>query len=100
MSKIRGVYFRDGVAYIRYRDAAGKLQRESTGQRSAKLAQDLLAKRRTEIAEGRYFPMRQFDRATFGELLNDWWGKHGQFTRSRFGYHLPKVRAAFAAERA
>jgi integrase len=63
--------------------------RESTGQHSSKFAEDLLAKRRTEVAEGRYFPTRHFERVAFADLLNDWWEKHGQNTRSRFEYHLP-----------
>ncbi len=63
--------FRNSTAYIRYLDQHGKLVRESTGQRSAKFAEDLLAKRRT-----------------------------GQHTRSRFEYHLPKIRERFADRRA
>ncbi len=100
MRKIRGVYFRAGTAYIRFRDEHGDIVRESTEQRSTKFAEDLLAKRRTEVAEGRYFPTRQFDRITFKELLDDWWEKHGQHTRSRFNFHLPKVREEFEAKRA
>jgi integrase len=100
VKKIKGVYFRNGTAYIRYLDQRGKLIRESTGQRSAKFAEDLLAKRRTEIAEGRYFPSRQFDRAPFEDLLNDWWERHGRNTRSRFEYHLPKIRDRFGSKRA
>jgi integrase len=100
VKKTKGIYFRNGTAYIRYLDQHGKLVRESTGQRSMKFAQDLLAKRRTEVAEGRYFPSRQFDRVTFAQLLDDWWEKHGQHTRSRFEYHLPKVRERFGTYRA
>jgi len=96
----RGVYFRNGVAYLRYKDQNGKIVRESTEQRSVKFAQDLLAKRKTEVAEGRYFPTRHFDRVMFEELLDDWWEKHGKQTRSRFEYHLPKVRERFGGRRA
>ncbi len=100
MKKIRGVYFRGGKAYIRYRDGNGNIVRESTEQRSAKFAEDLLAKRRTEVAQGVHFPTRQFDRVSFKDLLDDWWEKHGQHTRSRFNYHLPKIRENFEAKRA
>lgn len=72
MKRIRGVYFRKGIAYIRYRGPTGEIIRESTGQRSESFAADLLAKRRTEVAERRHFPIRQFERITFGELLEDW----------------------------
>jgi len=100
MKKVRGVYLRGGKAYIRYRDEHGNLVRESTEQRSLKFAEDLLAKRRTEVAEGRHFPTKQFDRVSFKDLLDDWWEKHGQHTRSRFVYHLPKIREHFDARRA
>jgi integrase len=100
MKKVRGVYLRGGKAYIRYRDEHGNLVRESTEQKSLKFAEDLLAKRRTEVAEGRHFPTKQFDRVSFKELLDDWWEKHGQHTRSRFVYHLPKIRENFEARRA
>jgi Phage integrase, N-terminal SAM-like domain len=96
----RGIYFRNGIAYIRFKDQDGKIARESTEQRSRKFALDLLAKRKTEVAEGRHFPTRQFDRVMFGGLLDDWWEKHGKQTRSRFNYHLPKVRERFGDRRA
>ena len=96
----RGVYFRNGIAYIRFKDQNGKIARESTEQRSRKFALDLLAKRKTEVAEGRHFPTRQFDRVMFDELFDDWWEKHGKQTRSRFNYHLPRVRERFAGKRA
>jgi hypothetical protein len=56
MKKIKGVYFRNGIAYIRYLDQHGRIVRESTGQRSSKFAEDLLAKRRTKVAEGDISP--------------------------------------------
>ena len=40
-SKSKGVYFRDGTAYIRYQDEHGADVRESTKQRSTKIAQDI-----------------------------------------------------------
>jgi integrase len=96
----RGIYFRNGIAYIRFKDENGKIVRESTEQRSRKFALELLAKRKTEVAEGRHFPTRQFDRIMFGELLDEWWEKHGKQTRSRFDYHLPKIRERFGDKRA
>ena len=96
----RGVYFRNGIAYLRYKDQNGQIVRESTEQRSVKFAQDLLAKRKTEVAEGRHFRTRHFDRVMFEELLDDWWEKHGKQSRSRFEYHLPRVRERFGGRRA
>jgi hypothetical protein len=71
MKKVKGVYFRNSTAYIRYLDQNGNLVRESTGQRSVTFAEDLLAKRRTEVAERKNFPSRQFDRVSFLDLLSD-----------------------------
>lgn len=98
--RARGLYFRNGIAYIRFKDRNGKIMRESTEQRSHKFALDLLAKRKTEVAGGRRFPTREFVRVRFAELLDHWWEKHGKQTRSRFDYHLPKVRQRFWGKRA
>ena len=90
-SSTKGVYFRDGIAYIRYQDEHGGDVRESTKQRSARAAQDILAKRKTEVAMRVHFPTRAFDAVTFGELADYWWQAHGSKTRSQFGYLYPRV---------
>ena len=56
-SKTKGVYFRDGTAYIRYQDEHGTDVRESTKQRSSKVAEGILAKRKTEVAMRQHFPI-------------------------------------------
>ena len=89
-SSAKGVYFRDGVAYIRYQDERGVDGRESTKQRSAKVAEDILAKRRTEVAMRMHFPTRAFDDVTFAELADYWWQAHGSKTRSQFEYLYPR----------
>jgi hypothetical protein len=88
-SSTKGVYFRDGVAYIRYQDEHGSDVRESTKQRSAKVADDILAKRKTEVAMRVQFPTRAFDAVTFAELADYWWQAHGSKTRSQFAYLYP-----------
>jgi integrase len=99
-SRNKGVYFRDGVAYIRYQDEHGGDVRESTKQRSARAAQDILAKRKTEVAMRVHFPTRAFDAVTFGELADYWWQAHGSKTRSQFGYLYPRVLEHFTNKRA
>jgi len=99
-SRTKGVYFRDGVAYIRYQDERGGDVRESTKQRSAKVAQDILAKRKTEVAMRVHFPTRAFDAVTFAELADYWWQAHGSKTRSQFGYLYPRVLEHFTNKRA
>jgi integrase len=100
MNLPRGVYDRNGIMYIRFRDDRGKLVRESTHQSSAKLAQDVLAKRRIEVAEGTFFPNRRFERVLFSELLDTWWEEHGQYTRSCFRYLRPRLERHFSHARA
>ena len=99
-SRIKGVYFRDGIAYIRFQDEHGRDIRESTKQRSSKVAQDILAKRRTQVAMHVHFPTRAFDAATFAELGDYWWQAHGSKTRSQFQYLYPRVLEYFAEKRA
>jgi integrase len=98
--KTRGIYFRDGVAYIRYQDASGQLVRESTGQRDPKVAGQILAKRQSEVSMGKHFETRRFDQVAFAEILDFWWEEHGKNTRSRFEYHLPMIKERFAKKRA
>ena len=99
-SKNRGVYFRGGVAYIRYQDEHGADVRESTKQRSAKAAQDILAKRKTEVAMRVHFPTRAFDSVAFTELADYWWRAHGSKTRSQFQYLYPRILEHFEEKRA
>ena len=56
----RGVYRRGDVLWIRFVSAGGKLTRESTGQRDVKVAEAILAKRRSEVAMLSHFPTRKF----------------------------------------
>ena len=99
-SKSKGVYFRDGTAYIRYQDEHGADVRESTKQRSTKIAQDILAKRKTEVAMRVHFPTRAFDTVTFAELADYWWQAHGSKTRSQFEYLYRRVLEYLTDKRA
>jgi hypothetical protein len=49
-----GLYWRGDIIWIRYK-VKGKLIRESTGQTSIKLAEQIRNKRKTEVAEGFHF---------------------------------------------
>lgn len=96
----RGIYWRNGIAYIRYRNEEGRIVRESTQQSSAAFAEALLAKRKVEVMERRHFPSRQFADVTFAELLQYWWDMHGQDTKGGFEYLIPRIRAAFGKRKA
>ncbi len=96
----KGIFKRDGFLHVRYQDEFGKIVRESTQQNTLKVAQQILAKRKTEVAMKVHFPMRKFEDVTFLELLDYWWENHGKHKPSRFEYLLPRLRNRFKGHRA
>ncbi len=98
--KIRGVFFRAGVAYICYQDARGSIVRESTRQNSITVAAVILAKRRSEVAMGLHYPTRQFETTRFEELEERWWEQHGKHTASCFRYLRERIKDRFNRKRA
>jgi integrase len=96
----KGIFKRDGFLHIRFQDEFGKIVRESTGQNSVKVAQQILAKRKTEVAMKVHFPMRKFEDVNFLELLDYWWENHGKHKPSRFEYLLPRLRKRFEGQKA
>src|SRR5206468_11979666 len=68
----RGVYRRGDVLWIRFKSADGKLTRESTGQGDVKVAESILAKRRSAVAMLSHFPTRKFEQLSFDDLRAAW----------------------------
>src|SRR5713226_5583077 len=97
--KMRGVFFREGIAYIRYQDARGWIVRESTRQTSVKVAETILAKRKRAVAMGLHYPTRQFETVRFKELEEQWWEQHGRHTVSCFRYLRERIKARFGSNR-
>ena len=95
----RGIYHRGDVLWIRFKTADGKLARESTGQRDVKVAESILAKRRSEVAMLSHFPSRKFEQVTFDQLREAWEPAHLKKTPS-FSYLLPRVRDTFGGSKA
>jgi integrase len=95
----RGVYRRGDVLWIRFVSTGGKLTRESTGQRDVKVAEAILAKRRSEVAMLSHFPTRKFEQVTFDQVLKAWEPAHVKKTPS-FSYLLPRVRDEFGCAKA
>ena len=92
-TKYRGVFLRSGIAYIRYAvpgKKRGSVVWESTGQRNPQLAAERLRQRKTEIAEGRYFPNRRFEKALFAELAEYWWENRGKQTTASSNIVIPE----------
>jgi hypothetical protein len=77
----------------------GGLSRESTGQGDVKVAEAILAKRRSEVAMLSHFPTRKFEQVSFDELVKAWEPAHLRKTPT-FHYSLPRVRDAFGGVKA
>lgn len=76
-----GVYRRGKIWYIRYQGPDGQVIRESTSQESRKLAEKILAKRKTEIAEDRFLEKEERPEMMLAELCDWYWEHHGQFLK-------------------
>jgi hypothetical protein len=63
----RGIFKRGKVYYVRFSDQSGKVRAEAIGP-SKSLAIKVAAKRRTEVAERRFFPSANI---SFDELVKD-----------------------------
>ncbi|MCD4786105.1 MAG: site-specific integrase [Candidatus Eremiobacteraeota bacterium] len=61
------IFKRKGTYYLDYTDAQGKRHKESTGTNNRKLAEKLLAKRKTDIIERR-FGIEKPEEITFGDF--------------------------------
>lgn len=77
MKKYKGIRVNKekGTKTLDYRDNQKKRHRE-TIVGSITFAQELLMKRKTEIAEGRFFPNRQKQKLTFAEAADKYWALH------------------------
>ena len=95
----RGIYRRGDVLWIRFKNAKGTLSRETTGQADIKVAEAILAKRRSEVAMLHHFPTRKFEQVGFDELLKAWEPTHVRKTPT-FHYLLPRVRGVFSRVKA
>ena len=73
-----GLYKRkDSSSYWMSYRAEGKKQQESTGTANKKLAQQIYAKRQTEVTEGKWFSQEQ-KRKTFDELRERYMKEHSK----------------------
>ena len=87
----KGLFWRNDILWIRYKNEKSQLVRESTGQTSVRFAEECYRKRKTEVAERKHFPARDFDKVKFGELLDYWWNNHAKYKSSKFKYLLPRL---------
>jgi len=73
-----GVYRRDKIWYIRFKGPDGCMIRQSTGQESKRLAEDILKKQKIELAEDKFLDKQERPSMTFSELCDWYWGHHGR----------------------
>lgn len=72
---------KNGTCTIDYRDQYGNRHRKIIkGSKTA--AKEIISKIKSEIAEGKYFPDRQKQKITFGEIAKQYWKLHGSITKS------------------
>lgn len=70
--KTRGIFKRGNTYWIRYADPTGRIVRESAKTRNINEALKLLAKRKTEVAEGKYPQKVIIKPHTFSELADEY----------------------------
>lgn len=86
-----GIFRRQNVWWIDYY-ANGQRMRERVGP-SHRLAEDVLAKRKSGVAEGKFFPERQKQNVTFREMSKKYMDLHGQYLASTPEYMLKELLA-------
>jgi integrase len=88
----QGVFWRGRILWIRYQDEEGKMVKETTGQRSIKVAEQIYNKRKTDVAMAINFPSRKFNKVSFKELFNYWWNNHAKTRPSKFEYLVSRLK--------
>ena len=92
------IFKKQGVWWIDFY-VGGKRKRERVGS-SHKLAEEVLCKRKLEIAEGKYFPLRQSKTITFTDMADLYWELHARQISSAqvTGYTLKRLKGFFGAK--
>lgn len=88
MAKVKGIYKRGKIYWIRYAGLDGKIRFESSESTSFKEAMDLLTDRRKEIKEGKDpIPKKRIANHTFQELAGHYvvWGERQKAFRRKKG---------------
>lgn len=95
--KTRGVYKRGSIYWIRYADPTGRIVRESAKTKNINEALKLLAKRKTEVAEGKYPEKVIIKNHSFFELCEryeNWACIQKSYLRSK-KYLIPVIKDFF-----
>lgn len=81
----KGLFKRRGSPnwWIRFADRTGRIRRESTGTTVKKLAREILAKRKVEVAENRNLDVKKVPKTTFFQLCDHYWKTEGRLSRTK-----------------
>ncbi len=82
-SEDRGIFRRGDVYHIRFADENGRIVRQSTNSTSITVARKVLAKKRTEVAEGRHLDKKKRPKKTLFELFNEYWQTSGSNRKTK-----------------
>lgn len=94
----RGLFRRRGSPHwwIRYSDKNGRIRRESTGTTEKRLAREILAKRKTLVAENRHLDVKKVPHTTFFELCKQYWELWGKHKRTKGLWNVIEIwKSAF-----
>ena len=94
------IFEKQGVWWIDFY-VRGERRREKVGP-SHKLAEEVMHKRKLEIAEGKFFPERQTRNTSFQSIAEQYWNLHGQYLRSTATWQcmLKKITDRFGNQNA
>jgi len=93
------VFKRGGNWWIGYRGTDGKYHRERVGPSKAQ-ATDRWHQRKTEVNEGRWFPVRSNQEKTFNEVINRYWTLYAPSFRSKsWGSMIGEIREVLGPKR-
>lgn len=91
----QGLFWRGKILWIRYQNEQGKIVKETTGQTSVKVAQQIYNKRKADVAMAVNFPSREYKKVSFKELFDYWWNNHAKHKPSKFEYLIPRLHKFF-----
>mgnify|MGYP001611839153 CR=1 FL=1 len=99
-SDIMSIFMKRNKWWIGFRGPDGKWHREAIGA-CHKLAEQVLAKRKAEVVEGRFFPDRASSSKSFTDIAEKYWDLHLKHTKSNsWRYMLERTKERFKGMKA
>jgi len=97
VAKVKGIYKRGSIYWIRYAGLDGRVIFESSGSDKFRDAQTLLVNRRQSITEGKQPEIKRIANFTFNELANNYekWIEGRQASAKVKGYIIGELKQRF-----